>query len=104
LKVKIGFVSLTILIFLFAGFIHFKVGGIDNLIISFLMYAMLMMIGGFALSLSYIVNYWLENKAIDIDNLNILFIKACKPLPIVRIMLLIGAITVAACLIDEYLM
>lgn len=56
MKVKIGFVSLTILIFLFAGFIHFKSGGIDNLIISFLMYFMLMMIGGLAILVNDIMN------------------------------------------------
>jgi hypothetical protein len=56
-----------------------------------------------ALTLSYIINNWLENENPDIESLDEMFIAACKPIPFVRIWLSIGAIVGLINLIGEYI-
>lgn len=55
-----------------------------------------------ALTLSYIINNWLDKTNPDIESLNEMFVAACKPIPFVRLWLSLGAIVGVISLIGEY--
>jgi hypothetical protein len=56
MKAKLIFFVITLILASIAGYIHYLTGGIDNLSFSFLMYAIMLIIGGILIIANDIIN------------------------------------------------